>query len=123
MRRSRKRSIPVSSFIRPILIYDFGDEEKDPCFGKLYDLTEVECQACGDKEFCAIVTSQKAKSRRIELEKEEGSLDKEMNKAELHLDIKDYVEDLIASGKSRMLAIQRASKKFHVNRSKIKSLL
>jgi len=123
MRKRRKRSVPVETFLKPILIYDLGDEEKDPCFGKHYDLTEIECQACGDKEFCAVVTAQRLKVKRIEEEKKVGALDKQLSKDQLFFDIKSFVEDFISQGKSKSLAIVKASKKFKMSKDKIKTLI
>lgn len=43
--------------LKPIDILSLGGED-DPCFGKLYDLVASECKICGDREFCAILSSQ-----------------------------------------------------------------
>lgn len=42
-------------YMRPLTLKDFGTD-KDPCFGKHYDLKAEECSRCGDYEACSIVT-------------------------------------------------------------------
>lgn len=61
-------------YFKPLNITDFGTE-KDPCFGKLYDVKADECGRCGDSEICLIVMGQNMNKKRLILEKEKPYLD------------------------------------------------
>jgi len=122
-RRSRQRTISPSAFLVPINIRDFGDLEKDPCFGKLFDLTTPECQACGDSELCAVVKAQSLHKERILVERTQGALDVEFSDLKQQQAIKKYFEDCRSSGVGRMLSIKRASLEFKVSKDFIKKML
>lgn len=53
-------------YMKPLTLKDFGTD-RDPCFGKHYDLKAEECSRCGDYEACSIVTQ----SRMIQEVKEQ----------------------------------------------------
>lgn len=48
---------------------DIGSNN-DPCFGRLYDLSQPECRQCGDSEFCCTIFANKVGKTRAEIEKE-----------------------------------------------------
>jgi hypothetical protein len=122
-RKRRERTLPASAFLKPINIRDFGDDEKDPCFGKHFDLTTPECQACGDSEFCAAVKAQKLKSERLIQEKNGMRLDLEMSDSIRDRAIRKYVNSLISEGEPRMKVIKKASMKFSLKKEIIKSII
>jgi len=112
-RKSRNRSLPPNAFLVPISIHDFGDFDKDPCFGKHYDLIAPECQACGDLEFCAVVTAQLQKKTRLLQEKSGNNLDKTFSDLELVRDIKEFVKVKEQEGFSSLKARKKASIRFN----------
>lgn len=123
-RRSRNRTIAPSAFLTPIDIRLFGDEEKDPCFGKLFDLTAAECQACGDSEFCSVVMAHRLNQKRIASEKADNTnLDLEFSNLKLEVSVKEFIDQSRKSGVSRLLSIKRASDKFKLPKDKIKSII
>lgn len=50
----------------------------DPCFGKHFDEKAPECKACGDREICAVVMSQKLNLLRAKVTKDMPVMDKEL---------------------------------------------
>jgi len=122
-RKSRSRTLPPSAFLRPIHIQDLGDPEKDPCFGKHYDLTAVECQSCGDSEYCAVVLAQRLRSERTLEEKKGRRLDLEMGDQIRESDIKKFYEGLKSDGESSLKAFKRTRVKFNLSKDKLKTLL
>lgn len=83
-------------FFKPLNITDFGTE-KDPCFGKLYDVKANECSRCGDSEICLIVMSQRMNTTRKKLEKENSYLD---------------TEDILPDEKDEQLAVPNLIKRY-----------
>ena len=123
-RQSRKRAVEPDTFLTPIDIRDFGDFEKDPCFGKLYDLGADECQICGDFELCAIAFAQRQNQKRIEAEKETKTKDLELNELDFRRALKKYYEGLVFSGKySKIRALRKTARRHHITLVKTKSLL
>ncbi len=122
MRRRRDRSVPVSSFLTPINIRDFGGED-DPCFGKEYDMTTPECQSCGDQEMCAIAFLGKVKQKRLEYEKANPVKDLEISDLEFKKAIKDFVESGIDRGNPQTAVLKTASRKFKVNQEYINKII
>ena len=61
------RIMKKGDILTPIKLSDLGSEN-DPCFGKLYDLTQDECKMCGDSEICCIKTAEYLGKTRKELE-------------------------------------------------------
>jgi len=121
-RKSRQRTLSPTSFLKPIPFYDLGTD-KDPCFGKLYDLTAPECQACGDVEFCAAVNAQGMKTKRIAEEKKSGALDLEMDTLRWEKQVKEYYEARLKVSGKRIKALLETVKKFKTPKDKIKTLI
>lgn len=68
MAKKKKEKQEEPDLLKPLDIFELGGD-KDPCFGKLYDLTTDECKRCGDSELCAIATAQNMKAVRGKIEK------------------------------------------------------
>ena len=75
--------------LEPVDITAIGSD-KDPCFGKGFDLRTKECQSCGDSELCVMKTSQKLGKTREELELKSEFLDSSISD-------EDGIKKLIAS--------------------------
>ena len=122
-RKPRVMSMPSNMLITPIPAMDFGDPEKDPCFGKLYDLTTPECQSCGDIEFCAIATMASHKQKILSMEKETKALDLEIDKGFTRKDIQDTFYKYRERGEGKMMSMKLTAKKFKVKLEYIKEML
>jgi len=64
-RTARNSHFSTQSLLVPFDVLDFGDPEKDPCFGKLYDLMDDTCLGCGDIEWCATIFQPKVNEDQI----------------------------------------------------------
>jgi hypothetical protein len=122
MRRRRDRSVPVTQFLTPIIIRDFGGES-DPCFGKLYDLMAPECQSCGDQEMCGIAFSHKLKQKQLDYEKATPVKDLELTELELKRDVKGFIDKQVSTGLPKKVAVKLASRKFKVKASNINQII
>ncbi len=67
-RKAKKEVDRDLDTLKPIDPSILGSDD-DPCFGKLYDLSESECQRCGDSEFCSIAFAQQQNITRKKIEK------------------------------------------------------
>lgn len=122
MRKLRDSKIPDEALLTPIDVTKFGSDD-DPCFGKLYSLTETECMHCGDNEFCAIVFANSAHKKRIDYETKHAVLDVDMDKLELVKDVKDFNKKLIAKEFGSMLRFRRMRQRFRITNEQIKTFL
>lgn len=122
-RTPRPSKVPQRSFLKPINVKDFGDPEKDPCFGKHFDLTTIECQSCGDVELCQIATMVKFKNQLSAQEKNGNNLDLVIGGLELNKDVSEYVKDKLAKGIRPHLVNKRAMKKFNITESQLNKIL
>ena len=122
-RKARPMSRPSSSLLYPIQSLDLGDPEKDPCFGKLVDLTAPECQSCGDVEFCQIAFSLLHKKKILKEEKEGNNLDLEFSQGLMVKDIRDTYSKLLEGGEGKMRAYKKTSMKFKVKMSYVKEVV
>lgn len=122
MRKPRNNNQPVEKFLQPFDVTQFGSEE-DPCFGKEYDLTTSECQACGDHELCAISFTRTIRDKRKKFELETDVKDKEISELETIKEIKDFVKDKLSKGFSDKRAFSKASTRFHTHIDKIKQIV
>jgi len=112
-RKERKRTAPPEAFLHPIDVKDFGDFEKDPCFGKLYSLSEDACQICGDIELCSIVFAENMKKKRLLAEAETKTKDLELHELDYKFQAKKFFDALIDGGKvSRVRALKKTSTRF-----------
>jgi hypothetical protein len=112
--------ISDSKMLKPLDIETFGSD-KDPCFGKLYDLTTPECKRCGDSEICAIVFSQKMNSTREKVEKNNRFKDLELETPVK--DIEDYIKGLKKKGYKESKIIRLTKKKFDISRKTVKEIM
>lgn len=69
-KKDKQEAKPVERvmFSPTIQLKDLGTD-KDPCFGKLYNLSTPECKQCGDSELCCIKLAESQGITREELEK------------------------------------------------------
>jgi hypothetical protein len=91
MRKSRDSNLREEVLLKPFDVSKFGSED-DPCFGKLYDLEEEECQYCGDHEFCGIAFTQRLKKLRQNQEKQIPMKDREIDDLEFKAEVRDFIE-------------------------------
>jgi hypothetical protein len=80
-RKPRKDIVKKVDLLKPLSSIDilkFGTDE-DPCFGKLFDLTEDPCRRCGDSTLCQIVSNQKTVAKREEVESNNRFKDLELD--------------------------------------------
>jgi hypothetical protein len=121
MRRSRNE-IPDSFLKKPFDVMQFGSED-DPCFGKLYDLTTPECQACGDSEACSIVFLRELSRKRLAKESDNYNLDLEIDGLEFEKAIRDEYQRLRDKKFKKLRAKALLTKKFNTSLNKINTIL
>lgn len=121
-KKPKKTDLVLSEMdpLTPITNIDNLGSDKDPCFGKEYDLTTKECKLCGDSELCAICFAQKLNKTRAELEKE--SHFKDMEKLLDVQGIKKYMRSLIRKDLSRKEIISKAIDKFDITKKDARSI-
>lgn len=92
-KRKKRNKIDKSKvdMMKPIVDIGIFGSENDPCFGKLFSLDANECQRCGDNEICAIVTAQKNKVRRENVESKGSFKDLEEVDIFIHNSLKNLV--------------------------------
>lgn len=120
-KRKKRDEITLSDkqMLKPLNIEEFGSD-KDPCFGKLYNLTTPECKRCGDSEICAIVYAQKMNITRDNIESKERFKDIELendNGASV------YIAKLQDKGYKKSKIVRLTKKKFNMSREDVKDLL
>lgn len=106
----KKRKAPKKfDYMEVIDITTIGTKD-DPCFGKLYDLSENTCRMCGDNARCAIVQSQNQLGDRKTVEKKNRFKDLETADKD---EIKIYLTKLKnKDGLKRFEAVKKAIKKY-----------
>lgn len=110
-KRKPRKEVNVDMFT-PIDITMIGSE-KDPCFGKLYDLSTNECRMCGDNARCAIVTGQNQLLHRRDIESKNRFKDIEIANKE---SVKKYIIAKKKKGLKRFKVVKLATKKFGENK-------
>ena len=123
-RKSRKpRNTIVEStnisMTKPFDMTKFGTEY-DPCFGKLNDPKALECQRCGDFEFCSIVTAENLKKIRATQEKKTKF--KDMEKTPKLEKVRQFMEKSLFTN-SRVKTVALAVKKFGISKEKAKAII
>lgn len=113
-----KRGQLEIDFSKPldISLNDIGSN-KDPCFGKVYDLSTEECRACGDSELCAVVMGQNLHLTRKQLN--EKSSFKDMDVLYDIDSIRKYMRSLKRNGVIRKDIIKKSREKFSLPKSDI----
>lgn len=94
--------------------------DKDPCFGKGYNLTTKECRMCGDSELCCLKMSQTLGKTRKQLENENHYKDLEV--LEDVKAIKKYIRGLKRKGFDRKEIVNKTSKKYEVPTKMIRKI-
>jgi len=112
-RKARDSKVPDTKLLRPFDVTKFGGDD-DPCFGKLYSLTDDECLYCGDNELCGIAYMNTLNRKRISYEKENPVLDVEIDALEKEKDVKEFVTKLRDKGFKNMLVKRRVKQRFRM---------
>ncbi len=101
--------IDIFQVITPKDISSIGTD-RDPCFGKLYDLTTPECKKCGDSELCSIATAMRMKKERnkVNVEQDFKDLELEIDKDKAFRMFKK----LKKNGEDRKTIIRKVAKEF-----------
>lgn len=124
-RKPRKKAVKKVDMTKPLLPIDiskFGGED-DPCFGKLWDLTEDACKRCGDNTICGILFNQKTLKLRDKEESSNRYKDLELgNNNEIHKTIKKFVKEKKKEGMIKLKVIKKLVSKFNLSRDKAKEL-
>jgi hypothetical protein len=124
MPRKSRMEIQISEqkaleFIDPL---EFGSD-KDPCFGKLFDLTTEECSTCGDAVFCANRYKLRLLNR---VEKEEANyekvVDKELTSLNLEVATK-YIKAKVEKGLKEELIVKLAKKRYKIPKKTILQII
>lgn len=121
-RKARNSHFSNQSLLVPFDCLDFGDPEKDPCFGKLYDLMDDTCLECGDIEWCSTIFNQRLTKKRLEEETKGHNYDLTIDNLEFERDVKNYYNERLVKMKP-LRALFRTAKRFQVTRPKIKIIL
>ena len=121
-REPRNSKVKKSTFLVPIDYSHFGDPDKDPCFGKLYDLNVDECITCGDIELCGMVFAERLTKKRL-IAEQAGAKDLEIEALELANDVKTYYNKLINKNHSSLRARVRTARKFQVKSEEVKNFI
>lgn len=123
-RKSRKKivkKVDITKPLSPIDITKFGSDD-DPCFGKLWDLTEDECKVCGDCTLCGIVYNQTTIKLREEEESNSRFKDLELDQSDPK-EVKDYLKKLKGKGKSKLYAKRKALAKFNIDKAELRKII
>lgn len=124
MAKKKKETLPDlmnQDILNPITTsVDVLGTDKDPCFGKHYDLTTKECKICGDSELCAICFAQSLNKTRAEIEKESHFKDLE-NLIDVK-GVKKYMRSLIRKDLSRKEILTKSINKFEITRKDARSI-
>lgn len=118
--REPREKTPKVDFMEPINIAQFGTD-KDPCFGKLYNLSTPECKRCGDSELCAVVMGQNNHSKRLKIESETRFKDLEIVEP-VNSALEEWVKMKIEEGLTRTEIIKKAKNTYGSSRDEIKSI-
>jgi len=122
-KKPRNSGISAQSLLVPFNVLDFGDPDKDPCFGKLYDLTDEDCLSCGDIEWCATVFQQNLVQRRLKEEQQGAKYDLEVGTLEYHQDIRAKYNSLVEEGYKPLKAMKITANRFNNKISNIKTII
>ena len=104
-------------FSKPIDIYNLGGED-DPCFGKLHDLSAIECRRCGDSELCQVATAQRQMIDRVK--DDAPYMDKKFDND--HRAYK-YIKRRLSLSKTESSIINTASTKYGVSKDEAKQII
>lgn len=120
-RNPRKKLVKKVDLTKPLIPFDitkFGTDD-DPCFGKLFDLTEEACRMCGDQTLCQIKQNQITEGDRLKLEKDNRFKDLEL----VDDDIRDYAKTKIEAGVNTIRLKKLITKKFGIEPTKARQII
>lgn len=111
LKKPKKKESAISKYepFKPLKVTDIGTD-RDPCFGKIYNLASKECKMCGDSELCCVVFAQKQNTTRDKLNEEKNYKD-----LQTLIDIKGvkkFMRGKIRKGESRKEILESTMKKF-----------
>lgn len=104
--------------LEPVDITAIGSD-KDPCFGKGFDLRTKECQSCGDSELCVMKTSQKLGKTREELELKSEFLDSSISDED---GIKKFMRKLKRKELTKKQILDKTQTKYELTRKEVRRL-
>lgn len=119
MKKSKVGDLLNHDPLEPFDLSKIGTD-KDPCFGKGYNLTTKECRMCGDSELCCLKMSQTLGKTRKQLEDENHYKDLEV--LEDVKAIKKYIRNLKRKGFDRKEIVNKTSKKYEVPSKMIRKI-
>lgn len=119
MKKSEVVNLLKHDPLKPFDLSKIGTD-KDPCFGKGYNLTTKECRMCGDSELCCLKMSQTLGKTRKQLEDENHYKDLEV--LEDVKAIKKYIRGLKRKGFDRKDIVNKTSKKYEVPAKMIRKI-
>jgi len=119
MKKSKGVDLLKHDPLEPFDLSKIGTD-KDPCFGKGYNLTTKECRMCGDSELCCLKMSQTLGKTRKQLEEENNYKDLEI--LEDVKAIKKYIRGLKRKGFDRKKIVEKTSTKYEVPTKTIRKI-
>jgi len=120
MRKSRQEiAIAKEEALEYMDPLQFGSAS-DPCFGKLYSLTDPACQACADSVFCA--NKVKLSLGQAVLKDNADYLDTEVKEA-LEASAAKYIKKKLSKGRPHSLIIKLAKRKFKLPKKAIINII
>ncbi len=121
-RSARNSHFSNQSLLVPFDCLNFGDPDKDPCFGKLYDLMDDTCLGCGDIEWCSTIFNQRLTKKRLEEEDKGSNYDLKIDNLEFERDVRVFY-----ASKLKIVKPSRAkfitAKRFKTTRPRIKTII
>jgi hypothetical protein len=122
-RTARNSHFSQASLLVPFDCLDFGDPEKDPCFGKHYDLLDDTCLSCGDIEWCSTIFNQRLTKKRLEEEKKGSNYDLKIDALEFDRDVRSYYDMELIECNKPFRARHLTAKRFQTTRTRIKTII
>lgn len=122
-RQARNSHFSNQSLLVPFDCLDFGDPEKDPCFGKLYDLMDDTCLTCGDIEWCATIFNQRVINKRLQAEKEGSNYDLKIDRLEFEKEVRDEYKKLRTNHYKHTRALSKIAKRHQTKLERIKQIV
>lgn len=118
-RKPRPKTEKIN-LLKPVDFKKIGTDE-DPCFGKLYKLSDKACKACGDSELCAVVFSQNMNKERKKIESKNDFKDIKLKPRE-NKSLVNWVKAKKKEGLKRTQVIKKAKKTFGSTREEVKEI-
>lgn len=120
VKKNNEIDLSKQDIFTPISTVDVLGSKKDPCFGKLFDLTTSECKQCGDSELCAICFAQSMNKTREDIEKENHF--KDLDTLVDIKGVKKYIRALKRKDKPKKEIINMVIKKFEITKEDARSI-